>query len=120
LRNLEGDIIIVEAEGGDYSYYSRVSSFSGIPAVIGMPFHEQMWRGSGGTISERMADVRAIYEQPEQTVSLMEKYGATHLYVGQIERDRYAVAIPEDALEVVYDAAGVRIYRLPVEAGENA
>lgn len=116
LRGLEGDIVLVEAEGGDYTYYSRVSSFSGIPAVIGMPFHEQMWRGSGGGVGERMADVRAIYEQPDRTVPLMEKYGATHLYVGEAERERYAVSIPEEALEVVYDDAGVRIYRLPAGA----
>ena len=40
LRTLEGDERIVEAEGGDYTYYSRVSSFTGIPSVVGMPFHE--------------------------------------------------------------------------------
>ncbi|PKG31119.1 DUF2298 domain-containing protein, partial [Methanoregula sp.] len=35
LRTLTGSEIIVEAEKGDYSYYSRVSSFPGIPAIIG-------------------------------------------------------------------------------------
>jgi len=120
LRTLEGDITIVEAEGGDYSYYSRVSSCTGIPTVIGMPFHEQMWRGGEGNVSARMADVRAIYEQPVKTVTLMEKYGATHLYVGRAERERYEVAIPKNALEVVYDAGGVQIYCLPAEAGDIA
>ena len=45
LRTLAGNEIIVEAEGGDYTYYSRISSFTGIPGIIGMPFHEYMWRG---------------------------------------------------------------------------
>jgi YYY domain-containing protein len=120
LRTLEGDITIVEAEGGDYSYYSRISSSTGIPTVIGMPFHEQMWRGSEGNVSERMADVRAIYEQPAMTVALMEKYGATHLYVGEAERERYDVSIPENALEMVYSAGGVEIYRLPPAEGGTA
>jgi YYY domain-containing protein len=120
LRGLDGNISIVEAEDGDYSYYSRVSSYTGIPAVIGMPFHEQMWRGSEGNIGQRMSDVRAIYERPEKTVALMEKYGATYLYVGQAERERYEVAIPENALDEVYNAQGVQIYRLPSAAGDIA
>jgi YYY domain-containing protein len=113
LRTLPGDHVIVEAEGGDYTYYSRVSSFTGIPAVIGMPFHEYMWRGDEGRISERSADVRAIYEQPDRTVDLARAYNATLLYVGAAERERYAVSIPTDALELIYDAQGVQIYRIP-------
>ncbi|WP_241481225.1 DUF2298 domain-containing protein [Methanoculleus sediminis] len=113
LRTLPGDHVIVEAEGGDYTYYSRVSSFTGIPAVIGMPFHEYMWRGDEGRISERSADVRTIYEQPGRTVELARAYNATLLYVGPAERERYAVSIPTDALELIYDAQGVRIYRIP-------
>lgn len=113
LRDLPGDHIIVEAEGGDYTYYSRVSSFSGIPAIIGMPFHEYMWRGDEGHISERSADVRAIYEQPSRTIDLARAYNATLLYVGAEERDRYRVSIPTEALELIYDAKGVQIYRIP-------
>ncbi|MDD4251563.1 MAG: DUF2298 domain-containing protein [Methanoculleus horonobensis] len=113
LRTLPGNHVIVEAEGGDYTYYSRVSSFTGIPAVIGMPFHEYMWRGDEGRISERSADVRAIYEQPDRTVDLARAYNATLLYVGAAERERYAVSIPTDALELIYDAQGVQIYRIP-------
>lgn len=113
LRGLPGEHVIVEAEGGDYTYYSRVSSFTGIPAIIGMPFHEYMWRGDEGRISERSADVRAIYEQPTRTVDLARAYNATLLYVGAEEHERYTVSIPTDALELIYDAPGVRIYRIP-------
>ena len=114
LRDLPGDHIIIEAEGGDYTYYSRVSSFSGIPAVIGMPFHEYMWRGDEGRIGQRSADVRAIYEQPSRTVDLARAYNATLLYVGASERDRYTVSIPVEALELIYDEDGVQIYRIPM------
>jgi YYY domain-containing protein len=113
LRDLPGDHIVIEAEGGDYTYYSRVSSFSGIPTIIGMPFHEYMWRGDEGRISERSADVQAIYEQPSRTVDLARAYNATLLYVGAEERDRYRVSIPTEALKLIYDAEGVRIYRIP-------
>jgi YYY domain-containing protein len=108
-----GNDRIVEAENGDYSYYSRISSFTGIPAIIGMPFHEFMWRGDDtGWFSTRRADIQAIYESPDQTVPLMEKYNATLLYVGDAERERYNVSLPSTGLEKVYSADNTEIYRL--------
>jgi YYY domain-containing protein len=113
LRSLPGNELIVEAEGGDYSYYSRVSSFTGIPSVIGMPFHEYMWRGDkDGWFNTRNTDIRAIYEKPEQSVTLMKKYNATLLYVGDAERERYNVSLPATGLEKIYSARGTEIYRL--------
>jgi YYY domain-containing protein len=113
LRSLKGEEILVEAEKGDYSYYSRVSSFTGIPAVVGQPFHEFMWRGdTTGWYSSRPADIRAIYEQPDKTVALMKKYNATLLYVGDLERERYSVRIPATGLTQVYSVQGTEIYRL--------
>jgi YYY domain-containing protein len=113
LRSLDGSEILVEAEKGDYSYYSRVSSFTGIPAVVGQPFHEFMWRGDDdGWYAERPADVRAIYEQPEKTIPLMKKYNATLLYVGGSEHERYTVTLPAAGLEKIYSSRGTDIYRL--------
>jgi YYY domain-containing protein len=113
LRSLSGSEILVEAEKGDYSYYSRVSSFTGIPAVVGQPFHEFMWRGNNdGWFSDRPADIQAIYEQPEKTISLMKKYNATLLYIGDSERERYSVAQPAAGLEKIYSSRGTDIYRL--------
>jgi len=113
LRSLESSEILVEAEKGDYSYYSRVSSFTGIPAIVGQPFHEFMWRGNDdGWYTNRPADIRAIYEQPQKTVSLMKKYNATLLYVGDPERDHYTVTLPADGLEKIYSSRGTDIYRL--------
>jgi YYY domain-containing protein len=113
LRTLVGSEILVEAEKGDYSYYSRVSSFTGIPAVVGQPFHEFMWRGNDdGWYADRPADIRAIYEQPEKTVPLMEKYHATLLYVGDPEREWYNVTLPAAGLEKIYSSRGTDIFRL--------
>jgi uncharacterized membrane protein len=60
-----------------------------------------------------MADVRAIYEQPSRSIDLARAYNATLLYVGTEERDRYTVSLPVEALELIYDAEGVQIYRIP-------
>lgn len=108
-----GNMYIVEAVEGDFTYYSRISSFTGIPTIIGQPFHEYLWRGeSGGWYSERINDVKLIYENPEKTLPLMKKYNATLLYVGDAERERYKVNISPAGLELVYSARGTEIYRL--------
>jgi YYY domain-containing protein len=113
LRTLSGNEIIVEAEGGDYTYYSRVSSFTGIPGIIGMPFHEFMWRGDDtGWFSSRNNDIRAIYEEQDKTIPLMKKYNATLLYIGDAERERYKVNISSADLEILYSAGGTDIYRI--------
>jgi len=113
LRSLESSEILVEAEKGDYSYYSRVCSFTGIPAIVGQPFHEFMWRGNDdGWYADRPADIQAIYEQPEKTISLMKKYNATLLYVGDPERERYTVILPAAGLEKIYSSRGTEIYRI--------
>ncbi len=110
LRTLDGDHRIVEAENGDYGYYSRVSSFSGIPSVLGQISHELTWRGNGAWYTERPADIRAIYEDPERTLTLMAKYNATLLYVGEPEHARYSVRLPDRGLRLIYDEGGVRVY----------
>lgn len=113
LRTLPPGEILVEAESGDYSYYSRVSSFTGIPAIIGQPFHEYMWRGdNSGWFSERKSDIREIYERPELTVPLMKKYNATLLYVGDPEYERYDISLPGTGLTKVYSEGTTTIYRI--------
>ena len=112
LSVLPGNITIVEAEGGDYTYYSRISSFTGIPTVIGMPFHEVMWRGNDAGVSQRMADVQMIYEDPSRSPSLLKLYGVDYLVVGDTEHERYTVLLPEGILERVFSENGTSIYRV--------
>jgi len=111
LREMEGQRVVIEAQGDNYSYAARVSSFTGMQAVIGWTFHEFMWRNDYAPIQERMTDVRAAYEDPGRTLAVMEKYGADLLYVGDLEREKYAVHLPESGLERIFDEGGVQIYR---------
>ncbi|MDI6877260.1 MAG: DUF2298 domain-containing protein [Methanomicrobiales archaeon] len=111
LKGLPGSHRIVEAENGDYTYYSRVSTFTGIPTILGQRAHEFTWRGNpDGWYEERPEDIRAIYEDPHRTIPLMDKYGMTLLYVGDLERERYSVSLPPGGLNRIYDEGGVQIY----------
>jgi YYY domain-containing protein len=112
LATLPGDEVIVEAVKGDYEYYSRISAFSGIPTIIGWPFHEFMWRGQDSDVMGRVADVKAIYQDPDRRGDLMRSYHATLLYVSDIEQGLYpAMNLTGGGLTPVYDAQGVTIYR---------
>lgn len=51
-----------------------------------------------------------MYEDPQQTRTLMEKYNASLIYVGDSERERYTVKVSESGLPLLYDRAGVQIY----------
>lgn len=112
LRSLNGTVNIVEAENNDYTYYSRVSSMTGYPTIIGMPFHEQMWRGDLGLVGERMSDVRKIYENPDDCISLMKKYGMTHIFVGKSEDEIYNVNLPYNQFKEIFRNEGATIYAL--------
>ncbi|MFH0968029.1 MAG: DUF2298 domain-containing protein, partial [Methanobacteriota archaeon] len=112
LRSQKGDLTLVEAEGGDYGYFSRVSAFTGIPTVIGWPFHESMWRNNtpAGWYGERTAAIRAIYEDPSRCLSLMDGYGVDFLYVGPTEQEQYTISLPSAGLKPVYQHGAVTIY----------
>jgi len=114
LRGLDGNLTIVEAEGGDYEYYSRISAFTGIPALLGWPFHESMWRNNTppGWYGDRTTAIRAIYEDPVRCIALMKQFGADLLYVGTTEEERYNVTLPSEGLEPVFSHGSVTIYRV--------
>jgi YYY domain-containing protein len=114
LMVLPSNYRLIEAVGGDFTYYSRISSFTGIPAVMGQPFHEYLWRGEkGGWFGERINDVKQVYENPEKTIPLMKKYNATFLIVGELERNSYNITIPTQSLELVFSKNGTTIYKIP-------
>ncbi|MEN6610329.1 MAG: DUF2298 domain-containing protein [Methanoregulaceae archaeon] len=113
LRSLPDTFCMAEAVDGDYTYYSRMSSFTGIPTILGMPFHEYMWRGdSGNWFGQRKSDLRDLYENPNQTVSLLEKYNCTYLVVGDTEREHYNVSIPLNNLDLVFSKDTTQVYRI--------
>jgi YYY domain-containing protein len=113
LRSLQKNPGIIEAVKDDFGYTSRISSFTGIPTILGWPFHEILWRGDrGGWFGIRTGDVKAIYEDPDRTVSLMRKYNISLLYVGPEEERIYQVHQPAPGLTEVFAQGQVRIYQI--------
>jgi uncharacterized membrane protein len=118
-QNAPPGSVLLEAVGGAYSYYGRVSRSTGLPAVIGWANHEQQWRGSlfdqmaGG----REASVREIYNTTSvaRARTLLAQYHVAYVFVGSLERDpSYASPVGlakfDQMLRTVYKDSDVTIY----------
>ncbi len=123
-RNISGSPVIVEAIGGEYSEYARISTHTGLPSVLGWPGHEVQWRGNAKGWESREGDVSRLYATTDvnEAKSLLAKYGVTYVYVGRLEREtrdssqkaKYdATALGKFAtfMEVAYQQGSVTIYR---------
>lgn len=112
--NIE-DGVIVEAVGGSYTYFARVSAHTGLPTVLGWPGHESQWRGGYQEMGSREGDIRILYTSPDwqQTDEIIRQYGIEYVYVGELERNTYRPlheAKFETYLDLIYQNEGVKIY----------
>ena len=120
--NVPGTPVILEASGGSYSEFGRVSGSTGIPTVLGWDGHELQWRGSGQEAAKRKSDVDAIYQTPDSRAAqqLLRKYSVSYVYVGSLERQKYGSGSPawfskfSDIGDVVYQNQSVTIFRIRV------
>ncbi len=125
-ENVDGAPVILEAVGGQYSEYGRVSASTGLPTLLGWAGHEYQWRGSS-TPEPALRDpaVRDIYTatawENSNAAQLLDGYGVELIYLGNLERSAYGLLGPalqkfSDRLEVAYQNNSVTIYRwLPEE-----
>ncbi len=122
--NVQGDPVIIESVGNDYSNWGRISVFTGLPTLMGWVGHEYQWRAnwinrptSYAEFQRRGADVDTIYTNPrsDAVLSVMNYYHAQYLYVGPLEYMKYhAVNLRRFStyMQVVYNADGVTIYKI--------
>lgn len=124
--HISGSPVIVEAPGCEWSHYSRISAFTGLPTLIGWPGgHEGEWRagwvqrtGEYGIFDRRAAAANQIYTDPDNAavLALLKQYDVRLLYVGAAERNLYPHADLNrfrSFLHVIYHRDGVTIYSVP-------
>ena len=107
---------LVEAVGGDYSEYGRVSAATGRPAVLGWKGHEHQWRGTAEIFQGREEDIARIYQDTNPVVvrQLLERYDVRYVYLGHRERAKYGIdRLPaaEGVLETAFSRDDVIVYR---------
>jgi uncharacterized membrane protein len=108
---------MVEAVGGSYSQYARISTLSGMPTVLGWPGHEGQWRGGGKEIGSREKDIERLYRTADwrEARDILQMYGIRYIYVGNLERSTYRVDEIkfQSYLKPVYQNNSVTIYGVP-------
>jgi YYY domain-containing protein len=142
LNKIEGTPVILEGSIGPYrGNGARISSGTGLPAVLGWDRHQYQQRYGSG-ISQRMAEVRMIYNEtdPLRKLEMLRSYNVRYVIVGDVERlwntpenpQPYASAEGLDAfdllighgLKVAFTSAHTTIYevedfpRLPRAVGQ--
>jgi len=97
---VQGRPVIVEAVGESYTTFARVSTFTGLPTVLGWRVHEWLWRGGFEIPGKRTEEVKRIYEEPlsSETATLLNQYQVRFIFVGDKEREAYA-AVDETGLK---------------------
>ncbi len=115
--NVKGAPVILEATGGEYSDFGRISTFTGLPTVLGWGGHELQWRGNYTEPGKREPDIETMYRSADVQLvrSLLTKYGVKYVIAGRMEREKGYDAISlgkfRGFMDVVYDSGGTVIYR---------
>jgi uncharacterized membrane protein len=118
-QNVLGVPIILEASDTEVSAsLSRISSWTGLPTLVGWPGHETQWRGSDEVQRQRLPDIRTIYSttDPNLAMNLLQRYSVSFVYVGRAERKLYpaeGLAKFERMLPIAFRTGEVTIYRVP-------
>ena len=99
-ENVEGNPVVLEANGDSYSDYCRVSAMTGLPTVLGWYVHEWLWRGDTADLNEKSAEIQTIYTSGDREAveELLEKYEVEYIFVGSCEREKYGENLNEDLL----------------------
>jgi len=126
-KSIKGSPVILEAvpanapwnQSFDYTYYSRVSSLTGLPTVVGWVFHEHSWGYKTDITEPRINDVTTIYrtENMELALKKLTEYDAKYVFVGSLEHMQYSERglqkfEAENFFKKVYDEKGVQIYEV--------
>ncbi len=90
--NVEGSPVILEAHHHQYHWTSRVAGYTGLPTVLGWPWHQIQQRPPyADAVQERSRDIREIYSTADvgRAQELLSKYEVEYIVVGELEQAHY-------------------------------
>ena len=114
--HVQGAPTLLEAVGSDYdpAGHARVSTFTGLPAVLGWPGHEAQWGHDQGS---RQQDVKTLYTTTDIALSrqLLTRYAIQYVFVGSLERSDFPPAGLAKFAQLgtpVFSNGGTIVYRI--------
>jgi uncharacterized membrane protein len=111
--------VIAEATKGDASYsdFSHISTYSGLPTVLGWPMHEGQWRGTYSPQGSRLEDIQLLYETRnwQEAEQVIQKYEIRYVFIGTLEQREYRVEEEKFQIHMdkVFQSETVSIYEVP-------
>ncbi|MEN6479650.1 MAG: DUF2298 domain-containing protein, partial [Anaerolineales bacterium] len=116
-----GSPTIAEGATSLYRWGGRVSVYTGLPTIIGWDWHQRQQRAaySGSVVDWRLADLDTLYNStdPQEALTIIDRYDVALIYVGEVERAYYDVAglskfdaMVGSSLQVAYQQGPVTIY----------
>jgi YYY domain-containing protein len=90
--NVKGSPVILEAHLSQYRWGARFANYTGLPTVIGWPWHQIQQRTDYSfAITDRARDVREMYEttDTQRALELLSQYRVRYVVVGDLERISY-------------------------------
>ncbi|MEM8531061.1 MAG: DUF2298 domain-containing protein [Chloroflexota bacterium] len=125
-QNITGTPIVLEAHTEGYRWGSRVSIYTGLPTLLGWPWHETQQRSVAQVtpvLDSRKAIIEQLYTSPDplETQRILQLYGIEYIYVGQLERALYDASglakfdemTAQGLVENAYTTGGTTVYRVP-------
>lgn len=91
IREAPEGSVVLEASGDPYSEFSRISSHTGIPTVLGWANHEGLWRSNDAEVNERLSGIRLFYTTRNALAAwdIVQKHGVKYVVLGNMERQTY-------------------------------
>jgi len=120
--NVTGSPVILEAQDAQYRWNGRVSAYTGLPTLLGWPWHQIQQRNDyQSLILQRSDDIKSIYNSQDikMTLTLLHSYKVSYIYVGELEKTYYSDVglskfdrmVSGGMIEQVFQNNGVTIYR---------
>ena len=118
-----GSPVVLEAHLDQYHWGGRFAIYTGLPTVIGWPWHQIQQRGDNAfAVRRRAYDVREAYSTLDRrrTLEILQQYDVSYVVVGDLERVYYPQAglvkfpgmVRRGQLQLAYDNGHTAIYRV--------
>jgi YYY domain-containing protein len=109
--------VVAESAKDSYSEYARISTFTGLPSVLGWSNHEGQWRDLS-LQGSRKDDLQTLYSTPDwaTTQEIIDRYNIRYIVVGNLERTTYPQLNEEKFsrfLKPIFQKGSITVYEVP-------
>jgi len=121
--NVAGSPVVLEAHNAQYHWSARIANYTGLPTVIGWPWHQIQQRSPySDTIHKRAGHVAEIYSTTDiqRAIDLLNLYDVEYIVIGELEQayyppeglTKFQQLVSKRSAELVFENQGMKIYQV--------